>query len=312
MLELSDLPINPTVFDLSQINKIKSNSDITLRVYSGEMHYTVKSINDDKTLTVTKPMVLMNTSIEDSFQDETLTLPESFFHVTPIGGVFEGFKSELIIIPVFNGEDLNIENPFIAEYHSAIMDEEYVIYEPETKAFLFYNPELEHCFKVYHNEKEFLFDSLDIALKFPFEMALKSDYKAPDSRRRLKALDEFLDSELGQDSMKDFAKNLDDQENKRNEFINSGRYSEMLTETERNFKLRNIEQVSSEDFLYLKELVAFIDEEEFHLMVDISLSNENVNTNDNIPFENYETKVKNLRFSRMIGQGTVEYISLEE
>lgn len=314
MLDIFDLPNDVTTFDSQKIEEIKSDQDITLRLYNENMHYTVTAYNEKEDLyTVTQPSISINASVNDAFNEQTLILPAAILSTIPLGSLFESFKSELNVIPLYNGEDLNIENEFISEYHGEISlldSDTLVIYDKNTNAHLFYNPSQEHCFEVIHNDETQYFDSLDLALKFPYELALKEGYTSQSSRKRIDALKKFLETPEGIESIDELSREIQEREEKKEYFVNSGRYNEMLKEVAEDFKLRNIESISSEDFSYLKHLVTFIDEEEFHLMVDVSLSNGKKISNDEIPFENYEVRVGNLKFNRVIGQGTIEHISL--
>lgn len=307
MLEITQLPNEITDFDYLELEKIKSHPDITTMLYNEQMHYRVINHNkEDKTYEVTHPYVDINQTIDQCFQEHREVLPEDFFSIIPVDNMFEDFKNDLIITPVYHNEDLNIENPFIADFYGDLVDEEFVIYEPQTNVHLFYNPEDEHCFKVNHKEDTFYFDSLDVALKLVYESAMKKNYHTPFNRKMMK----HLESEEGEKMLDDFIHELDDYSNKKREFVESGKYFEAINKLEDNMKLRNIESISSEDFYYLKDFVSFIDQEDFQMLVDISLEREGVTTDESNPFDNYGITVEGLHFHRMIGQGTINTISL--
>ena len=309
MLELSNLPNDLTAFDLKQIEELKINPDFTLRLYNKQMHYTVKDYDKDSNhYTVTKPTIFIHETVDKAFAEETLYLPAEIFSFIPLDSdtMFEAFKSDLNFIAILDGEDLNLDDPFISDYQEDLYEEEYVIYEPSTNVFVFYNPQNEHPYKVIHNDTELYFDSLDLSLKYPFESALKNDYQTPSLRKKLKLLDEYLESESGEE----FINRISEGSEKQRQFVESGNYDEMILKVEEDFKMRKIESISSEDFHYLKDLVAFIDEEDFHLLVNTSLAKDSVVSDDSNPFENYKIRVGNLQFEKMIGQGIVSSISL--
>lgn len=318
MLNIYELPDTLSEFDLEQIELIQNDPESTLRIYNDEINY--KNHNNNKNqenFKVIRPVIFMNATVEESISistktsinDEELILPKSLFSIIPVGNLFDAFKDSLNIVPVFNGEDLNVENEFISSLNVDVIDEDYVIYDPQTNVFIFYNLDREHRFKVFHGEEEYYFDSIDLALKYPYEKALRMGFKLENKNTEM--LDKvFSDGEYDDEVVDELTTEINNKDYLIQDFIKSGRYDSLLKTIEQDFKLRNIESVSSEDFYNLKELVTFLDEDEFNLMVDISLSGEGVISNPLYSFENYEKQVKNLRFNKIIENGTLKIISL--
>lgn len=310
MLDLTNLPNELTDFDEDQISAIIENPDITIRLYKDGKEYTVVSDYPEKnSFEVITPHINLNQTLDNVMQESHYLVEKGYLNSIPQedNTLFSSFKNDLIIAEIYHGEDLNIENPFISEFHGDLVDHEYVIYEPQTNVYLFYNPSQEHVFFVEHNEDVFLFDSLDAALKLVYESAIKEDYKSP----QVKKFEDFLDSEYAQKLMDSFVEEMKAEDEKLEELKSSGKYEKALLKLKEDLLLRNRKSISSEDFIYDADSVSFIDEDLFYDIIDISLANENVYSDETNPFENYAVNINGLHIHQMIGQGIISSISIQ-
>lgn len=325
MLTVEKLPNEITDFEKELFEKFSRDLSFMGNVYAqNQQPFTLEEYHPDTdTFSGKTEIFTMSGGFEEVPAHD---IPRSLEYILPSDfHLFAAYKTELVIAPIFVEGKLNTEDTMVDYLVSSSFDSEeqaessmsgleYLIYEPLTKTYIYYNPSKEHPYTSSVTTVEFDCDSLDFALKASFEWALSEcDYKSPDLRKKIDFMDEWFESEEGKQSIQDFIDEIEDTSKSNEEFYNSAEFLLLSEQTIPNYlKATNNEGLYSEDYMYNPNGEHLIDEETFYKFVKATFQENEMKVDEDEFFATEYVELKYLRVSQTHGQGTVYTITLKK
>lgn len=324
---LSELPNTLTDYDKEQISLLSKTLNFSNRVYPvGQLaNIYVKEITGENKGTVEVQVFSISATSDLSdgcyqsevFEDVNLL---DLNYLPTNEQFFASYKEELKVIPFLVNEEIN-KDELLKEYLAEITTDpelyvrmysegDCLLLCPTTHTYAVYKPNGVHPFEVDVQGETYYFDSLDLALKAPYEWAMDECGFKPDSlRNRLSILEEYMDSEEGKKSVQEFWENIDKENKEAENFCQSERFNELIPILKEKLKTLGV----IDDFLFDHQGgVDFMTENEFYSIMKGLFRLEEVEEDEDAVFTTTFVKKYGLLFTKMYGQGTACTITLIE
>ena len=297
-MKIEDFPNTLTANDKTQVEKLKLDLSFSDLAYFDNQVYPVK-INtiDISTLKISGYSTFFNAFFENfkqiiDFKDVDL----SNLNFLPSNDkLFIDFKQDLKIIPFYvkneNGEKaLNNSSELIQEHDKNNEGKyDYLIIEPYTKVYLYHKENGD--FEVESKNKIYIFQSLDLALKPIFELAItKYDFKTAETRKKIKEFELFFETDEMKQSLSEFAETMDQNRIHLVDFFNSGRIVEILENSGNT--------INPDD-------TVFVDEDEYYTLFNSIFQSFDFKIDESATFRTEYIIYKGYRFEQIHGQGTI-------
>ncbi len=325
MLKIEDLPQKLTPHDVSFINEKIRDINYSDKLYSTDntfLDVTIDSISDDLIANLTASIFsISHDNCKQFFQLENVDMkePNNLAFLPTTNSEFQSYKSELEIIPFFIDGKLNVGsellfthlwrvNNFVSQdvIEAKYSKDNYLVICPITSSYIYFNESIEHPFEIEVNGDSYHCDSLDLALKVSYELAvLEKGYKS----KSLRELQEKLNSPEELEAMDKFITSLNEENDRLKAFFHSNRKEELFTLIKEELAKEGAFSINCGDF-YHEEAYDFMTFEDFDKLVSSVFLVNDSSCDEDATFSTSYVNVDGLHFERVDGQGSIYSISL--
>lgn len=283
---------------------IDGGNEITVDSYCSEKdlyegHYTSISLFDDELVS----------TVSGSF---------SFEHVSfvPHGKIFDDYLSELKKGSVFQeaSDDFKtLIDSFISKYNletSSIPKTAMAFIEPYSLTGCFYVEDSEHPYLAIVGDELMSFDALEPALKCAFDEARTvSKYASEKNRKELEKFKLYLESDEFENKVEQMKDEILKESAELKDYYNGGGFEEDAALLQGLMQSKEISIVSSDDYI-VGCVEKLIDENVFTKLVNSAFTFGEIIEEKDSDFPTSKVTIKNLEFTKIVGQGVIYTIKL--